>query len=224
MLANRPRVGWYVAIATALGGATTALTCDDSSDVETYACNVIPPQPMLVEPPPPPRRAPRVNALPMPRASAEIETSLGTLHCALDRVHASKTVDNFMELARRHFYDGLIFHRVIPNFVIQGGDPNGNGTGGPGYEVADEISPDLHFDHAGVLAMANRGPNTNGSQFFITDAPQPQLDGHDTIFGNCAETGIIHAIASVPRAAGDKPIEPVVIRAVYIHRAIADSL
>jgi cyclophilin family peptidyl-prolyl cis-trans isomerase len=153
-----------------------------------------------------------------PQATSRVAlvTSMGTLDCVLDAEHAPRAVANFKRLVMNHFYDGLTFHRVIPGFVIQGGDPKGNGTGGPGYELADEIVPALHFDRPGVLAMANRGPNTNGSQFYITDAPAPHLAGHETIFGTCAEIDVIHAIASVPRDARDKPLEPVVIRAVYI--------
>ncbi len=152
-----------------------------------------------------------------PAATSRVSlvTSLGTLDCALDAEHAPKTVASFKRLVMNHFYDGLTFHRVIPGFVIQGGDPNGNGTGGPGYKLADEISPTLHFDRAGVLAMANSGPNTNGSQFFITDAALPQLDGHDTIFGTCVETALVHEIASVSRDERDRPVVPVVIRAIY---------
>jgi peptidyl-prolyl cis-trans isomerase A (cyclophilin A) len=115
----------------------------------------------------------------------------------------------------RPFYDGLTFHRVVPGFVIQGGDPRGDGTGGPGYEIADEIASDLHFDHAGVLAMANRGSHTAGSQFFITDGAAPHLDGHDTIFGQCENLDVVHAIARAPRTTADHPIAPVII-----HRAL----
>jgi peptidyl-prolyl cis-trans isomerase A (cyclophilin A) len=105
---------------------------------------------------------------------------------------------------------------VIPGFIIQGGDPNGNGTGGPGFEVADEISSALTFDGPGVLAMANRGKNTNGSQFFITDAAAPHMNGTSTIFGHCDHPEVVHRIASVPRASNDRPIEPVTIVHVRI--------
>jgi peptidyl-prolyl cis-trans isomerase A (cyclophilin A) len=142
---------------------------------------------------------------------AVFATAYGKITCTLDWKHAPATVANFMKLAFNGFYNGLTFHRVIPGFMIQGGDPNGNGTGGPGYEFADEIAPDLSFDHPGVLAMANRGKNTNGSQFFITDAEARHLDQTSTIFGTCDHPDVVHAIASVPRASNDRPIEPVVM-------------
>src|SRR5882724_11699735 len=135
---------------------------------------------------------------------ATIETSMGVLRCALLPDAAPITVDNFATLSRRGFYDGLIFHRVIPGFVIQGGDPSGNGTGGPGYELADEVGADLPI-RPGVLAMANKGPNTSGSQFFITDGSPDHLRGHYTIFGQCDNAKLVHAIASVPRDFADKP-------------------
>jgi peptidylprolyl isomerase len=160
----------------------------------------------------------RVPAPPKPpgHPRAVFETSLGNISCVLDEEHAPRTVANFVSLARRPFYDGLTFHRVIAGFVIQGGDPLGNGTGGPGYEFPDEISPTQHFDGPGVLAMANRGKDTNGSQFFITDAATPHLDAYSTIFGRCENLDVIHAIASVPRAPSDRPIDPVTIKHVVI--------
>ena len=151
---------------------------------------------------------------------------------------APKTVANFVGLAtgrtawkdprtkvmvHRPFYSNLLFHRVIPNFMIQGGDPTGTGTGGPGYEFADEISPKHHHDRAGIMSMANHGPNTNSSQFFITVAPYPSLDGHYSIFGEVVE-GLdnVIAISKVPRSmAGpdkDRPITPVVIKSVKIEK------
>ncbi|HEY1550576.1 MAG TPA: peptidylprolyl isomerase, partial [Kofleriaceae bacterium] len=147
---------------------------------------------------------------------AVIDTDRGELACTLDPEHAPHAVANFRRLAEKHFYDGLTFHRVIPGFIIQGGDPHGDGTGGPGYEFADEIVPVLHFDRPGVLAMANRGPNTNGSQFYITDGRAQYLESHQTIFGMCGNTDVIHAIATAPRDARDRPLEPVVIRSIYI--------
>ena len=151
---------------------------------------------------------------------------------------APKTVANFVGLAtgrtawkdprtkamvHRPFYSNLLFHRVIPNFMIQGGDPTGTGMGGPGYEFADEISPKHHHDRAGIMSMANHGPNTNSSQFFITVAPYPSLDGHYSIFGEVVE-GLdnVIAISKVPRSmAGpdkDRPITPVVIKSVKIEK------
>jgi cyclophilin family peptidyl-prolyl cis-trans isomerase/TolB-like protein len=151
------------------------------------------------------------------RFRAVIETSMGTIHCDLFDKQAPKTVDNFVTLARKKFYDGLTFHRVIPGFMIQGGDPTGNGTGGPGYKFDDEIVPGLTFDRPGVLAMANAGPNTNGSQFFITDKEDLRwLDGHYSIFGQCTDIDVIHAIAGVPRGAMDRPNTPVRIEKIAI--------
>ncbi len=161
---------------------------------------------------------------------AVIETSMGTITCELYSDQAPETVANFIGLARgtkewtdprtkekvtRPFYDGLTFHRVIPGFMIQGGCPLGNGTGDPGYKFKDEIDPELKFDQVGRLAMANSGPNTNGSQFFITVAPTPHLDGRHTIFGQVVEgQDIADKIANVPRGSQDKPLEPVTINTI----------
>ena len=103
----------------------------------------------------------------------KIETTLGDIYATLDAKEAPKTVENFVTLANKKFYDGIIFHRVIPGFMVQTGDPTGTGRGGPGYQFSDEFSPQLRHDKAGVFSMANSGPNTNGSQFFITVAPTP---------------------------------------------------
>jgi FKBP-type peptidyl-prolyl cis-trans isomerase len=136
------------------------------------------------------------SALP-PGVYADIYTAKGTIVAKLEYEKAPITVMNFVGLAEgtkdhsrkgsKHFYDGLTFHRVVPGFVIQGGDPAGNGTGGPGYQFQNEISPDLKHDKAGVLAMANSGPNTNGSQFYITLAATPFLDGKYNVFGSVVE-------------------------------------
>jgi len=114
---------------------------------------------------------------------AAIETEHGTMEIDLFASAAPKTVNNFVALARDGFYDGLTFHRVIPNFMIQGGDPDGTGRGGPGYKFEDETRNNPHRHETGSLSMANAGPNTNGSQFFITHAPQPHLNGKHTVFG-----------------------------------------
>jgi peptidyl-prolyl cis-trans isomerase B (cyclophilin B) len=114
---------------------------------------------------------------------ASIETSRGTIELDLYPEHAPKTVNNFAFLAGEGFYDGVTFHRVIPDFMIQGGDPTGSGRGGPGYKFEDETRGNPLRHDAGVISMANAGPNTNGSQFFITHSPQPHLDGRHTIFG-----------------------------------------
>ena len=166
-----------------------------------------------------------------PGIYAIIKTSLGTIVCQLFPEKAPQTVENFVgltngtrewinpktgEKVKKRFYDGLTFHRVIPNFMIQGGCPLGTGTGGPGYRFADEIS-DLKFDIPGRLAMANAGPNTNGSQFFITEVPTPWLDGRHTIFGQVVEgMDIVKKIARVPRDNRDKPLQPVIIEKITI--------
>ncbi len=162
-----------------------------------------------------------------------LETSMGRIVCKFYEKEAPKTVANFVELAqgdkewvdpktgekvKKRFFNGLIFHRVIPDFMIQGGCPLGNGTGGPGYRFEDEISPDLHFDRAGILAMANSGPNTNGSQFFITTVPTPWLDGKHTIFGRVVKgQEVVDAISKVEKGFQDKPIKPIKIQWVMIH-------
>ncbi|MCB9745723.1 MAG: peptidylprolyl isomerase [Alphaproteobacteria bacterium] len=158
---------------------------------------------------------------------------MGTIHCALWPEKAPKTVLNFVELAegskewteprggekvKKPLYDGTIFHRVIPGFMVQGGDPLGNGRGGPGYKFEDEIDPTLKFDKPGLLAMANSGPNTNGSQFFITDSTPSHLNGKHTIFGACEELDVVKAITEVERGPADRPVQDVTLRKVTITR------
>ena len=163
---------------------------------------------------------------------AIIETSAGTMTCRLYPEHAPKTVENFVGLVqgtqefsdpktgkavKRPFYDGLIFHRVMPNFMIQGGCPLSTGTGGPGYQFEDEFTKDLRFDGVGKLAMANAGPGTNGSQFFITVAPTPWLNDHHTIFGQVVQgQHVATKISMATRDRRDKPVEPVVIKQIRI--------
>ena len=115
--------------------------------------------------------------------SCALETSKGTIALDLYPEHAPKTVNNFVFLARAGFYDGISFHRVIPNFMVQGGDPTGSGSGGPGYRFEDELTNNPLSHETGSLSRANAGPDTNGSQFFITHSPQPHLDGRHTVFG-----------------------------------------
>jgi cyclophilin family peptidyl-prolyl cis-trans isomerase len=117
------------------------------------------------------------------RYTATIETNRGMIVADLFAAQAPRTVNNFVSLARDGFYDGITFHRVIKDFMIQGGDPSGTGRGGPGYSFKDEFDPKLKHDKPGVLSMANSGPNTNGSQFFITHVPTPWLDGKHSVFG-----------------------------------------
>ena len=167
------------------------------------------------------------------RLLAKIETSQGPIECELWDDKAPNTVANFVGLAngtrpfkshldgrwvKQPYYDGTTFHRVIKNFMIQGGDPKGTGTGEPGYVIDDEIWPGAKHDRAGLLCMANRGPNTNGAQFFITDAPVERLDGKYTIFGSCAPTSVVHAIANVPKDMHDKPQTAVVIDRITVRR------
>ena len=136
----------------------------------------------------------------------KIETTLGDIYADLYVEQAPKTVDNFVKLAKEGFYDGIIFHRVIPDFMIQTGDPTGTGRGGPGYTFKDEFSPSLRHDTTGVLSMANSGPNTNGSQFFITQAPTPWLDKKHTVFGRVTQgIEVVNQIALAPRDSNDKP-------------------
>lgn len=150
-----------------------------------------------------------------------IETSMGTIEVALFREEAPKTVENFVGLAKKGYYDGVIFHRVIDKFMIQGGDPTGTGMGGEsiyGKKFEDEISPKLKFDRPGLLAMANAGPNTNGSQFFITTVPTGWLNGKHTIFGEVvAGMDVVNAIGKVKATPGNnKPVTPVVMKKVYL--------
>ena len=148
--------------------------------------------------------------------NATLETSHGAIEVELFPEDAPKTVENFVKLARDGFYDGVIFHRVIPDFMIQSGDPTGTGSGGPGYSFEDEINQ--HKVEHGALAMANAGPNTNGSQFFVVTADAcPWLDGKHTVFGRVT-TGmeVADAISQVPTDARDKPREDVVIERVTV--------
>jgi peptidyl-prolyl cis-trans isomerase B (cyclophilin B) len=123
---------------------------------------------------------------------AIMETDKGTITLELFAADAPKTVENFVSLSKNGFYDGLNFHRVIPDFMIQGGCPKGSGTGGPGYRINCEINPNLHL--AGSLSMAHAGPNTGGSQFFICHSPQPHLDGVHTVFGKTEDMDVVNAI------------------------------
>ena len=148
---------------------------------------------------------------------AVFETNKGNFEIELFTEKAPITTKNFIDLTNKGFYDGLIFHRVIDNFMIQGGDPEGRGTGGPGYTIKDEFHSDLKHDSAGILSMANSGPNTGGSQFFITLAPTPWLDGKHAVFGKVT-TGmdVIEAIGKVEKGPNDKPVEDIVINKIII--------
>ena len=151
------------------------------------------------------------------RPKATIETTKGTIVIELYQDEAPNTVANFIKLAKQGFYDGIICHRVIPGFMVQTGDPTGTGSGGPGYTFADEISPNLRHIGAGIVSMANAGPNTNGSQFFITLAATPWLDGKHAIFGRVVEGQVIvEQIAAVERNAQDRPLTDIVMKRVTI--------
>ena len=152
-------------------------------------------------------------------STANMNTSQGTIALELFDEDAPETVSNFRKLASDSFYDGVIFHRVIPDFMIQGGDPQGTGTGGPGYTFKDEINQ--HKIVRGALAMANAGPNTNGSQFFIvTTESAPWLDGKHTVFGQVTSgMEAVDAIEALPTGSGDRPVEPPVIESIELDPA-----
>jgi peptidyl-prolyl cis-trans isomerase A (cyclophilin A) len=165
-----------------------------------------------------------------------MDTSMGRITCQFYQKQAPKAVANFIGLAegtkdwtdpatkkiqhRKPYYDGTIFHRVIPEFMIQGGDPTGTGTGDPGFSFEDEFDPNLNFDQPGRLAMANSGPNTNGAQFFITEQAYDSLNQHYTLFGQCDEASVlvVKTIARVERDSNDKPLTPVYLKKVTIVR------
>jgi peptidyl-prolyl cis-trans isomerase A (cyclophilin A) len=165
---------------------------------------------------------------------AHFETSLGNFSVELFDTKAPKTVANFVELAegtkewthpktgvkqKAPYYDGIVFHRVIQGFVLQGGDPLGQGFGGPGYNFEDEFHPDLRHDRAGILSMANAGPNTNGSQFFVTLAPTPHLDRRHSVFGAVVSgMDVVQKIGKVATDKNDRPTTPVVMNKVTIER------
>jgi peptidyl-prolyl cis-trans isomerase A (cyclophilin A) len=169
--------------------------------------------------------------------TATVRTNLGPVVIRLFPDHAPKTVRNFVELAEGgkqwshpetgqsttdKLYDGTIFHRVIPDFMIQGGDPLGSGRGGPGYKFADEFHPDLRFDRPYLLAMANSGPGTNGSQFFITVGATPWLNGKHTIFGEVVQgTDVVDKISRVKTGSQDRPADDVIIESVTVDRGPA---
>ena len=147
----------------------------------------------------------------------EFSTNMGVFKVELYNDKAPLTVGNFMKLVDQGFYNGLIFHRVIPGFMIQGGCPHGTGRGGPGYTIKDEFHPNLRHDSHGILSMANAGPNTGGSQFFITVKPTPWLDKHHAIFGKVTEGyEVVEKISKVERDRNDKPMKDVVINSIRL--------
>ena len=151
---------------------------------------------------------------------AQFETSMGNFKIELFEQQVPKTVGNFVQLAEKNFYDGVIFHRVIDGFMIQGGDPLGQGIGGPGYTFADEFHPRLRHNRAGILSMANRGPNTNGGQFFITLAPTPHLDDRHSVFGEVVEgMDVVKKIGSARTGDRDRPLNDITIKSIHIRRS-----
>ncbi|MGA2672705.1 MAG: peptidylprolyl isomerase [Terracidiphilus sp.] len=183
--------------------------------------------------------APQVTAAAMIHPNGPtvvMDTSMGRITCQFYEKQAPKAVANFIALAEgtkdwtdpttkklqhnKPYYDGTIFHRVIPEFMIQGGDPTGTGMGDPGFTFEDEFDPNLNFDGPGKLAMANSGPNTNGSQFFVTEQGYDSLNQHYTLFGQCDESSVtvVKTIARVERDSNDKPLTPVVLKKVTIVR------
>ena len=153
----------------------------------------------------------------MANRTAHVQTNQGAFSIELFEDRAPKTTKNFIDLAEKGFYDGVIFHRVIEGFMLQGGDPTGTGRGGPGYNIPDEFHPDLKHSEEGMLSMANAGPNTGGSQFFVTLAPTSWLDGKHAIFGKVVEgMEVVRAIGSTPTGPGDQPLQEVVMESVKI--------
>ncbi|MFH1766241.1 MAG: peptidylprolyl isomerase [Gemmatimonadota bacterium] len=153
----------------------------------------------------------------MANRAAEFKTNLGSFTVELFEDRAPKTTKNFIDLAEKGFYDGVIFHRVIKDFMIQGGDPTGTGRGGPGYTIPDEFHPELRHSGRGILSMANAGPNTGGSQFFITLEATPWLDRKHAVFGEViGGKDVVEAIGTTPTARGDRPLEDVVMESVTI--------
>jgi len=153
----------------------------------------------------------------MANPTVTIETNHGTIKAEMFVDKAPKTAGNFIELAKKGFYDGVIFHRIIDGFMIQGGDPTGTGRGGPGYTIKDEFAPGLGHTQPGLFSMANAGANTGGSQFFITLAATPWLDGKHAIFGKVVVgMDVVKKIGKLPTARGDRPTEDVVMKNVTV--------
>ncbi len=153
----------------------------------------------------------------MAERKIKFTTNKGVFVAQMFEEKAPQTTKNFIELTEKGFYDGIIFHRIIDGFMIQGGDPTGTGRGGPGYHIKDEFGEGLAHDDAGILSMANAGPNTGGSQFFITLAPTPWLNGHHAIFGKVVKgMDVVREIGSVATNFQDRPLDPVVMEKVEV--------
>ncbi len=159
----------------------------------------------------------------MPNRIAQFNTNLGVFQVELFDDRAPSTTKNFADLIEKGYYDGIVFHRVISGFMIQGGCPDGNGTGGPGYSIPDEFHPELRHDSEGILSMANSGPDSGGSQFFITLAATGWLDNKHAVFGKVVEgLETIRKIGGIPTGSGDVPLEPIVMQSVELSSS-ADS-
>ena len=153
----------------------------------------------------------------MAERKIQFTTNKGVIVAQMFEEKAPQTTKNFIELTEKGFYDGIIFHRVIDGFMIQGGDPTGTGRGGPGYRIKDEFGEGLAHDSEGILSMANAGPNTGGSQFFITLAPTPWLNGHHAVFGKIVKgMDVVREIGSVATNFQDRPLDPVVMEKVEV--------
>jgi peptidyl-prolyl cis-trans isomerase A (cyclophilin A) len=156
----------------------------------------------------------------MPNRIARFKTTQGEFRVELLEDKAPLTTKNFIDLAQKNYFDGIIFHRVIDNFMIQGGDPTGTGRGGPGYAIKDEFHPELKHTGEGILSMANAGPNTGGSQFFVTLVATPWLDGKHAIFGKVIEgMEVVRQIGKTKVGPGDRPVEAVAIEKLTIENA-----
>lgn len=159
----------------------------------------------------------------MANRTVTFETNHGTFRAELFEERAPETTANFISLVEKEFYDGVTFHRVIPDFMIQGGCPEGTGRGGPGYQIDDEFHPELRHDSEGTLSMANAGPDTGGSQFFVTLAETPWLDDRHAVFGRVVDgIEVVREIGSVPTGRGDRPVDEVVMQSVRIGGAGED--
>lgn len=194
----------FLSLCFALAGCATQTV--PSTSAEKTAAPAVTSQPVAPEP----RKDDSIVKI-------KIETSMGDIYADLYKAEAPKTVENFMTLVRKGFYNGIIFHRVIPDFMIQTGDPTGTGTGGPGYQFDDEFSVKLRHDKPGVLSMANSGPDTNGSQFFITVVATPWLDNRHSVFGQVSQgMDVVDKIANAPRDRQDKPLTKITMNKVVV--------
>ena len=212
-----------VGVAAVIGGAAALFAFAKSPPVPAAeGPPVVSPEPLLAQAAPAAAGKKRYDAPPKMAIdpskdySAVLTTNMGTITAKLFAKDAPKTVNNFVFLAKEGFYDGTIFHRIIDDFMIQGGDPQGTGQGGPGYEFANETKPSLTHE-AFTMSMANAGPDTNGSQFFITEKAQHRLDGSYSVFGRVTQgQDVVEKIESVKTDARDRPLKDVVLESVKI--------